>query len=108
VSIEKPIKQDNPLHFAAAKGAVAVWRVCSVGFDCWLPHRGEIRFEAGYKPRNHGAPLRSAGYLAGLGQVLTALALLLQIAVPSLHRSARSSVTPRAPYLLILFDVFGC
>jgi hypothetical protein len=85
VSIEKPIKQDDPLHFAAAKGAVAVWRACRAGFDC-LRHRGEIRFEAGYKRRNHGAPLRSAGYLAGLGQVLAALALILQIAVPSLHR----------------------
>ena len=40
----------------------------------------------GAKRRNRGAPPRRAGYLNGLGQVLATLALLLQIAVPSVHR----------------------
>jgi hypothetical protein len=38
------------------------------------------------KRRSHDAPPRSTGYLGGLGQILAAVALLLQIAVPSLHR----------------------
>jgi hypothetical protein len=38
------------------------------------------------KRRNLGAPPRSAGYLGGFGQALAAVALLLQIVVPSLHR----------------------
>jgi hypothetical protein len=37
------------------------------------------------KRRNRGAPPRSAGYLGSLGQVLAAVALVLQMAVPSLH-----------------------
>jgi hypothetical protein len=36
--------------------------------------------------RNRGSVSERAGYLSGLGQVLAALALLLQIAIPGLHR----------------------
>ena len=41
---------------------------------------------AANKRRNHDAPPRRAGYLGGLGQILAAVALLLQTAAPSLHR----------------------
>jgi hypothetical protein len=47
--------------------------------------------------RNHDAPPRRAGYRGGFGQVLAAVALLLQIALPSLHR----------PLLLILENNAG-
>jgi hypothetical protein len=77
--------QQIPLNRLLDAAAVSVLRACSVGLDRWR-RRGGIRFEAGYKRRNHGTPHRSAAYLGGLGQVLAAVALLLQIAVPSLHR----------------------
>jgi hypothetical protein len=46
---------------------------------------------------NHDVPPRSAGCRGGLGHVLAAVALLLQIALPSLHR----------PILLILENSVG-
>jgi len=49
------------------------------------------------KGRNHDAPPRRANYRGGLGQVLAAVALLLQIALPSLQR----------PILLILENNAG-
>jgi hypothetical protein len=79
------MQQILPLNRLLNAAAVAVLRACSVDLDRWR-RRGGIRFEAGYKRRNHGTPPRSAGYLAGLGQVLAATALLLQMAIPSLHR----------------------
>jgi hypothetical protein len=74
-----------PLNWFLNAAAISVLPACSVDLDR-SRRRSGIRFEARYKRRNHGTRPRSAGYLGGLGQVLAALALLLQIAVPSLHR----------------------
>jgi hypothetical protein len=45
-------------------------------------NRGSLSPRAGYRRAGY----QGAGYLSGLGQVLAALALLLQIAIPGLHR----------------------
>jgi hypothetical protein len=74
-----------PLNWLLNAAAISVLRACSVDLDR-SRRRSGIRFEASYKRLNHGTRPRSAGYLGGLGQVLAAVALLLQIAVPSLHR----------------------
>jgi hypothetical protein len=47
---------------------------------------------------------RSAGYLGGLGQVLAAVALLLQIAVPILHHPILLSVANSAGGLYGAYD----
>jgi hypothetical protein len=56
------------------------------------------------KRRNRGPPPGRAGYLGGLGQVLAAVALLLQIAVPSLHRPILISSQNSAAALNGVYD----
>src|ERR1700730_14459901 len=92
-----------PLNRRLNAAAISVLRACSVHLDRWR-RRGGIRSEPGYKRRIHKAPPRRADYLGGLRQVLAAVALLLQIAVPSLHRPILLSFANSAGELYGAYD----